>query len=62
MIFHMYRVLVGMFYLSLSYDYRGGQSNFECSYPVPSKKQRKDPLLINNVNYLLAHPISQHVY
>jgi hypothetical protein len=33
--------------ISVHYDYQGGQSNFECSYPVPSKKWRSSPIKIN---------------
>jgi hypothetical protein len=58
----MYRVLIGMFYLYLSvhYDYRGGQSNFECSYPVPSKKQ-KIHISINVDYYLLTPSVSMFI-
>jgi hypothetical protein len=35
--------------------------NIVCSYPVPSKKQRKNPHFDNINCGLFAHPISQHV-
>ena len=50
MIFHMYRILYAM---SVHYEHRSGQSKKECSYPVPSKIQRKFHISIN-VDYLLT--------
>ena len=40
--------------ISVHYDSQGGQSNFECSYPFPSKKQRNDPHILERFKVCLS--------
>jgi hypothetical protein len=46
--------------MSVHYEHHSGQSKKECSYPVPSKKQRKIPISIN-VGYLLTPSVSMFI-
>ncbi len=58
MIIRMYNILYA---ISVHIEHRSEQSKKECSYPVPSKKQRKNPHFDNINCGLFAHPIGQHV-
>jgi hypothetical protein len=63
MIFRMYRVLIGMYYLSLSTTIiEVDRAILNVHTLFPPKNREKIHISINNVDYLLAHPISQHVY
>ena len=63
MIFRMYRVLIGMFDLSLSTTIiEVDRAILNVRTLFPPKNREKIHISINNVDYLLAHPISQHVY
>jgi hypothetical protein len=64
MILGMYRVLICMFYLSLSttiLEVDRAILNVRTLFP-PKNREKIHISIKNDVDYLLAHPISQHVY
>ena len=65
MIFRMYRLLIGMFYLSLSttiLEVDRAILNVRTLFPPKNREKIHISIKNNDVDYLLAHPISQHVY
>jgi len=64
MIFRIYRALIGMLYLSLSttiIEVDRAILNVRTLFP-PKNREKIHISIKNDVDYLLAHPISQHVY